>query len=436
LRGGDTPPEPARDNVLRKRAGDRGRMRSMVLRLLLLALAARVGAAGEVPTPLFWESEADFLKQVEEGQFNDRLELHLVQYSADPRWHAEWAAQRYSGNGLFGEYGSTESDELFVNSQIAINLFPAKRLQMRYDRREYQDGRFDVSDQRIDALWYAGSGWALMLSGWPTAEKEYASMGLGVRIGAPRNRNALELTVVDERFVWNKKAESSARFSGRPIRLLADGYYEVGPWRAHGSIDYGLEYEAAEAAAGGASPGRSTRGFQRFADVAVEYAPGNWGFGARVTSASLLRSQQEGTGQIRSLDRSWGRVILTARKDLGRWAVYGLGGFAAQRDEFSSPAAASGGYRMDAALLGAEGGLRAAKGLDLRLGYLGTSQSAQRTVSDPGSLPDREEDLYLDKAHLRAIYTFSPGMSMELLLSQALSGGSFGGGSIKALLVF
>jgi len=261
-------------------------------------------------------------------------------------------------------------------------------------------------------------------------------MGLGLRIGAPRSRNALELSVMDERVVWNKKADGGVRFSGRPIRLLADGYYEAGPWRVHGSIDYGLEYEAAEAGAGETSPGRSTRGFQRFADVAVEYAPGDWGLGARLTFASLQRSQQEETGQAHALDRSWGRLVLTARKDLGRWSVYGLGGFATQRDEFSWLAAASGSYRMDAALLGVEGGLRAAKGLELRLGYLGTSQDAKRAGADSAALPNREESLYLDKAHVRAIYTFAPGMSMELLLSQALRGGSFGGGSIKALLVF
>ncbi len=63
--------------------------------------------ARSVPGPLFWAPEADFLEQVDAGQFVDRLEPHL---------------------------------------------FPAERFQNRYDRSDYQDGRFETSDERRDAL--------------------------------------------------------------------------------------------------------------------------------------------------------------------------------------------------------------------------------------------------------------------------------------------
>ncbi len=400
---------------------------------LLLVLAPQVCRAGEVVDPVFWDSEADFLKQVEEGEFADRLELHLLQYAADPRWRSEWAALRYSGNGLFAEYGSTTGTELYSNAQIALNLYPLERLQLRYDRRTYEEGRFDVSDQRFDALWYPTSGFALVFSGMPTFDKEYSSIGYGLRLGAPKSRSALELRIIHDQFVWNLKTAGDVRFTRRPVRLLADGFFEVGPWRVHGSIDWGLEWAATENVPGGA---RSTEGFQRFADVEVEWAQGGWGAGARLTGAALAKAQSEQAGGAYRLDRSWGRAVVTFRRDLGKWAVSALAGWASQRDALSSPAVPDGAYAAGSLLCGVDGGLRATRGLEVRLGYLGSLQRAERTASNPGPLSNLEEDAYLDKAHVRGVYAFKPGMAIELLLSQALRGGRFGGGSAKALFAF
>ncbi len=411
-------------------------MRAARTGALLLLLAGSPSRAGEAPDPLFWASEADFRKQVEEGQFVDRLELHLLQYAADPRWRSEWAAERYAGNGLFGEWGSTTGTELYVNSQIALNLFPSPRFQVRYDRRDYQDGRFDVSDERLDVLWYAGSAWAVALTGWPAFDKEYSSLGAGLRFGAPRSRNFLELRVVNERFVWNEKTDGPVRFERSPVRLLADVHHEAGPWRVRGTVDYGLGYEASEVDAGGSPSGRSTRGSQRFADVESEYSGPGWSAAARLTAATLERTQTEESGETWSLDRSWGRAVGSFRKELGRWAVSALAGYASQRDDFSSPPQPGGAYALESFLFGVEAGLQATRGLQLRLGYLGSSQEAGRTVPGTGPLHPLEEDGFFDKAHVRVLYVFKPRMSIELLLSQALRGGSFGGGSMKALFVF
>jgi hypothetical protein len=411
-------------------------MRAVRFVFLLLLLAAASCHGGEVPDPLFWGSDAEFLEQVESGQFIDRLELHLLQYASDPSWRFDWAAARYAGNGLFGEWGSTTGTELYVNSQIALNLFPLDRLQVRYDRREYQDGRFDVSDQRFDVLWYAGSGWAVALSGWPAFDKEEASLGLGIRVGAPKARNSLELRVVNDLFVWNEKSGGEVRFTRRPIRILVDGSLGAGPWRVRGSADLGLEYEAADGGENGIAPVRSTRGFQRSADLEGEYAGTGWAAGARLTAIVFERSQSGPGADARFLDRSWGRAVGSIRKDLGKWTISALAGWASQRDDFASPDEPAGAYSADALLVGVEGSLQASRALQLRLGYLGSSQQAERDVSGGGPLPQREEDGYIDKAHVRAVWVFRPRMSIELLLSQALRGGSFGGGSIKALFVF
>ena len=407
------------------------------IRLLLVLLVAAPCRAGELPDPLFWGSEARFLEQVTSGQFDRHLELHLVQYSADPRWRSDWAARRYAGNGLFGEYGSTTARDLFVNSQIALNLFPLESLQVRYDRRDYQDGRFDVADQRFDVVWYAGTGWGVVVSGWPTHQKQDASMGAGIRLGAPRSANGLVVQVVDDRFLWNEKSEDSLRFTRDPVRLLADGYLESGAWRFSGSIDYGLTYEAVETPTGEATPLRSTRGSQQFADVSVGYVAEGWSVSGRVTAASLEREETDSWEPApSSLERSWGRFLVELQKGFGDWNVYGRAGYSFQRDRFSSPSTPDGSYRMDAALFGIEGGRRIWKGLELRLGYLGSVQKMVRTLSQPGPLAPGEESGYVDKAHLRALYSFQPQLSVEFLVSQTVNGSSFGGGSVKARLVF
>jgi hypothetical protein len=407
-----------------------------ILWLFLLAFLASTTFAGEVPAPLFWEAEAAFVEQVADRQFDEHLELHLLEYSVDPRWAAEWDARRYSGIGLFGEYGSISSGLLYANSRIAANFFPHERFQLRYEWNAYQDGRFDVSEQRMDALWYPASGWAVVISGWPTHRKEEISGGLGLRIGAPRSADYLVLRVIDERLIWNQKAEDGVRFTRRPLRVVADGNLERGRVRVHGSVDYGLTYQAEEKPSPGDVVSRSVRGFQRFADLALEYPSNGWAVGGRLTLGSLARRQEEAAGPVFDLDRSYGRVVVNGRRELGKWTAYGLAGLVHQRDRFSAPGVPSGSYGMRAGVFGMEGGRRFGKGLEMRVGYLGNFRSEERRGSDAGLLVDREDRVYADKAHVRALYSFRPQMSFELLLSQTVSGSRFGGGSVKAVLVF
>lgn len=405
--------------------------------ILLACLAAPgVAGAGQVPDPVLWSSEAEFAADAGAGQFVDRIELHLVQYATDPGWRSEWAARRYVGGGLLGAWGSTTGTELATDSQIALNVFPAERFQIRYDRREWADGRFEISDQRLDALWYPGRRWAVALCGWPAFEKEYSSIGLGLRVGAPRDPRSLEVRVLDERFVWNAKSEGGIQFTARPWRIVADGFWEGGPWRVRGSVDAGLEWAVEDRSAGGPTSGASARGWQRSADLEAELLLGPWSASARLTGAAFRRAQADASGAEWRLDRAWGRALLSLRRDLGRWSGSALAGWASQRDDFSSPGAPNGAYEGDAALLGLEAGFRPVPELTLRLGYLGSAQRDRRTAGAQDLLPDREDDAYLDKAHVRASWAFGPRMAFEALLSQALRGGEFGGGSVKAIVTY
>jgi hypothetical protein len=411
-------------------------VRSLVPVILALLLVPRAGRAGQVPDPVFWESETGFVSEVTAGQFVDRIELHLLQYATDSAWRSEWAARRYAGAGILGAWGSTTGTELYSDYQIALNLFPAGRFQVRYDRREYREGRFDVQDQRFEALWYAGARWALVLAGWPAFEKERSSAGFGLRIGAPRGATGLDVRVMDERFAWNPKTDDAVRFTERPLRIVADGFWEGGRWRVRGSIDAGLAWAAEDRGPNGPTAGATARGFQRSGDVETEVALGTWTAAARLTGAALLREQTGAAGAVSRLERTWARGTLSARWDPGRWTASALAGWASQRDEFSSPGAPDGVYSAATALVGAEAGVRPVPELTVRLGYIAAPQRATRTVGAQDLLADAEEDAFLDKAHLRVSYAFGPRMAFDALLSQALHGGAFGGGSVKAVVVY
>jgi len=72
--------------------GTRAAVRALRGPLRILAFAAfglSTGFAGEVPSPLFYESESEFLQDVDNGQFDRHLELHLLEYSVDSRWAAD-----------------------------------------------------------------------------------------------------------------------------------------------------------------------------------------------------------------------------------------------------------------------------------------------------------------------------------------------------------
>jgi hypothetical protein len=246
--------------------------------------------------------------------------------------------------------------------------------------------------------------------------------------------------VMDERAFWNEKTQGGVRFTRQPTRLLVDGHRGSGPWRLSGSADWGLEYRARDDPSAGAALTRSTRGYLRLVDLGAEFQGDGWAAGGRAALVGNRFEQDEDAGSRFFLDRVYGRLRVDGRVEAGKLTGYGVAVFAWQDDDFRSPAAGDGSYRLRAWILGAEGGVQVLPRLEARLGYLGSLYRMQRDASACGDLDvclrDREQSRYADKAHVRALYEFGPRMSLELLLSQTVTGSRFGGGSAKALVVF
>ncbi len=413
-----------------------GLLRSILRVIIAAAPGVSADLAGEVPSPLFHDSETEFLRGLADEQFDRLLELHLLEYSVDSTWAADWVAGKYASSGLLGAYGSISSRLLFVDSQVALNVFPHEKLQLRYEWKAYQEKRFDVTDQHLDALWYPSSGWALVFTGWPTHLKEESAGGLGFKIGKAKSARYIAVRVVDDRLVYGQKTESALRFTRTPVRVVADGSFDGRRCRITGFVDFGLAYEAVERFTGSDVTSRGARGYQRFADMALEGRSASWTVGGRVTLGSMARRQDDASGTVLDLDRFYARLMVSGRRELGSWTVRALAGFSRQVDDFSSPRYPSGSYGMSAFILGAEGSRRVGRGLDLRAGYLGNFWRGTRTGSPTGILAAEEEHTYTDKVHARAMYSFRPRMAVEFLLSHTLGGAQFGGASLKALLAY
>ncbi len=408
--------------------------RRLCTALLTTALLAAQTPASSVPEPLFAADLGAFTDRVDGGQFSELLEVHLAQYAVDPVWAAEWADDRYRRSGMLAGYGSVSVRALHHHLDLVLNLAPTERLQLRYDQRRWADTRFDLREERFDALWWATPGFALLASGWPTPQKQYSAFGLGCALGRADGDNRLVVLVRDDRYVFNQKTDSDVRFTDQPLRLLVDGTASGEAWQAYTSLNLGTGYSAEDRPEGSVS--RATSGRLQYGDAGALWRHGP--VRATLTGRFVTqdRAEDDGRARVLSLQRDWWRVDGTLEFAPGDWAGALLGGYAWQHDRFFAAADVDGEYRARNALFGAEGIYRGWQTGELRLGYVGNVFGMERDSralgTEPPTLEIESEEGYVDKVHLIGRYRFHPSLALEALLSKEISRGSFGGFSVRA----
>lgn len=380
--------------------------------------------------PGFYADEIQFLKDVDEGQMDPQLDLHRLQYAPDPRWTLDWMSQRGHRSGLYGAWGSVTSRRLYTDMGIAFNQELSPALAFRYDQRVYADGGFDLRQERLALWWQARANLGFAVEGWPTPLKEQGSAGLGVRLGGPDS--SLEVHLVDDGFFWNQKHDGGLRFDRNPLRLMIDGHGLTGNFLLAGSLDLGSRYRMVDT-------GRSLEGAQRFGTLLAEYRTAGRALGGSITAGSRWLEQSEGVSGRFHLDRSFLRITTHGRWESDGPTWYGQVAAVRQRDSFGAPRNGTGTYRMEALVLAVEAGWRTMDALELRPGYMASPYRMERGVNAPlpeAHLQPEDSSGYTDKVHLRALWTFKPGISLEFLLSHTLSGSSFGGAAVKGRFLF
>lgn len=412
-------------------------MRSVTryLRRALLAVPwlAGLASASSVPDPLFVADPGNFTHHVDRGQFSELLEVHLTQYATDPAWEAAWAAGRYRRSGLLAQYGSISSRALLARLDLALNLPATETLLLRYDQRGWADTRFDLQEQRFDALWWAAPGFALMASGWPTPQKEAAAFGLGCALGGKTEGNQLVVLVRDDRYVFNQKTDADVHFTHQPLRLLLDGTFSGEAWQAYGSFHFGTVYAAEESAPGRAP--RAASGRLQTGDAGILWRRG--ALQANLTGRFAVQERAEAVDGADTLwlDRERWRLDGALEWAPGLWGGALVGGYVQQRDRFFAAQDVTGEYLAHTALFGAEGIYRGWSAGEFRLGYVGSVFHHQRESTAlgpaPPTLADDAERGYVDKAHLKGRYRLHPSLAVEALLAKEISRGSFGGFSVR-----
>lgn len=400
-------------------------------------LLARLALAQASPSP-FYASEAAFLAELKVGHFDPQLDLHQLEYRADLAWFLDWAGARQARSGLLGEFGSITSRQLFSHFHLAAQARPTERLQVRYDRREFNDGRFERHSERLEAWVDLNKSWAVGFGGWPAALKEQATLGFGLRLGVPATGNTVALLLMDERGLWNEKTDTALRYTHRPRRFLVDAFFGAGALRTAFSADWQTAFRATEPLPSGPGLVREVSGFHRSLEGDGEVRTPTWAVGARVSWAARNHEELSPAGPRLYLDRTFLRVLLQADRTLGPYRVQGQLARVWTADAFASGTTGPGRYDERSWLVGLEGGRPLTPALEARLGYLASLYRMRRdaALGPVATLPPGELDGTTDKVHAKLLWTLRPGVSIQFLLSHTVRGDSFGGGSINARLVF
>ncbi len=400
-------------------------------------------SAAEILMPPFFSGERDLLERVDDGQFGTLLEVHLLQYAADPRWRADWARDRYTDSGFLMQYGSTSGTRLYVDGEIALNLPLTDRLGVGYERREWEDGRFELFDERLHAHWFVTERWALVAAGWPAHRKSEASFGLGAQLGSGPG-GWLRVVVLDEAFVHKRKGSGETSFSKSPIRYLADGYLERGRVAFYGSANLGEPYRSERRPGAEGESAFRGEGFSAYGTLGAELRGREWGAGllGRIVVDRLKQNEipPEGESEVLETESAWSLLQAHVWQRWGLWTGSMLLAYGRQRDAYEAPGE-EGTYRMEQGLYGLELGYAGWDPLEVRAGYLGSYSRMVRRADPadeaaPPVLGDRRREGYVDKVHLKALYRFRPRVALEALISKEVTRGAFGGFAVKALAVF
>ena len=416
---------------------------------LAVGVALCADAAPDIPpAALEWGRQA-IVSEMLDGQFNPLLDIHLVQYSLDREWTANWMASRYGRSGILGEYGSVTGEHLYTHTDILLNIPLNDRFRLRYDRRQWEEGRFEQRYERLEAQYFVLDRLALVLCGMPAFEKAEGALGGGLFAGTPGGTNYLSAVAVGDRFIHNDKTDSNLLFTREPVRFLVDGYYRAGDWRVYGSLNWVDPYEMT-VSPGEGEPGvaQARSAWKHYGFLGVDRFLGTvvTGLRAEYSAEGLERDEGRGLGTAAEpvrTTREWVRGEGFVRHEGAAWTTEGFLGYAVQEDECDAGMLQNGAYAMDAILVGLGLGRRVSASSSAWVGYIGSLADMDRTrdgvssgmpVADGWSVQGRRD--YTDKVHVRWLYTFHPDLKMEILLSHELSTGSFGGGSFKAVFLF
>lgn len=389
-----------------------------------------------VPEEIYWQ---DFAR----GQLRPRHDVQLVQYRLDGSVRAERELHRFRQPGLSTELGSLTGRNLYTRLDMSLAHRFDSGFELRYGRRDWQDGRFDLRRQRFDGAWFPRQGAGLVLVAYPTIFKEDIPLGGGVHLASTTSTGHIRAVLIDDAATFRSKERRGHRLLRHPIHLVLDGAVRLGRTELWAHLDAGRPAEFnLNPDATALRLTRLVRSNARL-DLGIHRQLDGGSLGARtwVRSSDELRAHEEGpaTSTTRR-QRHWQQLELYGTWTTGPWLAAGRIALSWQRDRFSGDAIHDGHYDARQWVGLVEGGYTGWPHLELRIGYLPSLYDMSRHLAagDEGTRVLRPESTagYTDKLQIRLIFRWQETAHLEALVSQELVEGGFGGGSVKAVLSF
>lgn len=389
----------------------------------------------------------------EDRPFDLLRDLHLTAYEPDPRWRKAWADAQHGLSGIDFVHGSISQHELYTERRIVLNApVYSDRVRFRFEHEEVGSLDLETARDAIELQFRVAGPVALTVSGFPAYDKAQSSGGAGVLVADSSRRRYLDLGFELGAPLYNERAREDARYARAPVRWLAETNYELGDFRVHAMADLGRQSRRVHGSPSGSGGVRDLRTRLQRIDVALEWSPGHaWMTGAR--HRRLVRSERrehfegyldpeivlEDFDFARTIDRTDGYADWIGKA----WRVRGQVSGVWARDQVALAYEPDYRYRRDELIAGGRvHWLAPVDGLQVGVGYWGNVYRAKLAA---GAMPISRRHAarasetgagYLDKADLVVGYAVTDRIRTEGIVSQQVTRGRFGGGSLKATVLF
>lgn len=384
--------------------------------------------------------------------FDVLRDVHIAAYEPDFEWQGRWEDGRQSDSGINFLHGSLSARDLYSYRHVRLNTeFLDDRIRFRFEHNYRESYNVEYNDLYIEAQLRLGGPLWLSVSGNPFFDKSESDMGGGLALMDDARENWLWVTAYADAILFDDKTPYNAQDRAPSLRIRSNTRWSDGPWRFYNDTDWGLVHRRVFRDYIGSDGVQDRRDYQRWMLSKLEYHYND-------TGRIGLRHRYEGHRDDSDFfddyadpeyymddygfNRHSHRGDIYAQHRWGDWRAYAIAGYLRETDRANFKAEGDYHFVRGEILAGGRvyyGGL--AEGFEIALGYWGNRFNLDRQVeaglpSAPIVYETRVYRGYTDKADLTLGYEFKPGIKVEVVSSQEITNGTFGGSSAKIIAQF
>lgn len=415
------------------------------MRVAVLALV--VAAAAFAPGLAAAQSDDEF--PLKRRQFFPLRDVNAAEYEPDFAWQRLSETERQRASGIDFGYGSLSERRLGIERRLQLNTPLVEGwLHFRWQHEMVANEEIEAGSEKIELQLGRPGSVAFTLSGNGVLEKRDASFGAGILWASVSRTRYLDLTIQHDAPVHDARTPFDAKDEVPPLRLLGETSVHAGPARVYGFADWQLDDRRVFATPRGSGGVRSRSDYTRRTELKVEWHD----IGIRHRFSGQGDERRHFTGYVDpeknlvdyEADRSHHRVDVFGEhraEDLPL-RVRGVAGFWIQEDAADFSFGQDYAYRRTQFLFGTRAHWSLTPEIELGVGYWGNVMTAERDAD--GESTSRSQTsratfraaYYVDKGDVVFTYAFDATKRLELLVSQEITRGEFGGGCGKALILF